>query len=253
MARDWTAAFNAAHADPVSRTFSDLMTAAMGDEHPRELGPYSWISRSELAAMADVVRTTGSRVVDIGCGRGGPGLWVAGETGAHLTGIDIAQAGLDAAARSAQVLGVEADFRLGSFSRVPLPDGAADVVMSVDAFLFEPDREAGAAELKRVLRPGGRLAMTSWDYHSQPVNRPPQVADHRPLLESAGFLVERYDETPDWEDRQRHLADGLLDNVDALAAEQGQDPDRLRSEIEEMRTTTDCMIRRFLLVARREG
>jgi hypothetical protein len=80
MTRDWTAAFNAAHADPVSSTFSDLMTAAMGEEHPRELGPYSWISRSELAAMADVVRTTGSRVVDVGCGRGGPGLWVAGGT-----------------------------------------------------------------------------------------------------------------------------------------------------------------------------
>ena len=155
MTRDWTATFNAAHADPVSRTFSDLMAAAMGEEHPRELGPYSWISRSELAVMADVVRATGTRLVDVGCGRGGPGLWVAAETGAHLTGVDIARAGLDAAAGSARALGVEADFLLGGFSDVPLPDGSVDVVMSVDAFLFEPDKQAGAVELARVLRRAG--------------------------------------------------------------------------------------------------
>ena len=93
--------------------------------------------------------------------------------------------------------------------------------------------------------------MTSWDYHSQPANRPPQVDDHRPLLEAAGFRVERYDETVDWERRQRSLADGLLHHADVLAAEQGQDVDDFRAGVEEMRATTDCMIRRFLIVAER--
>jgi SAM-dependent methyltransferase len=251
MAHDWTAVFNAAHADPVSSTFSDLMSAGMGEEHPQELGPYSWISRTELTMIADVVRDTGTRLVDVGCGRGGPGLWVAAETGAHLTGIDIASTGLEAATESARSLGVVADFRLGSFDDIPLDDASVDVAMSVDAFLFAPDKPAGARELARVLRPGGRLVMTSWDYHSQPVNRPPQVDDHRPLLADAGLAVERYDETADWEHRQRSFSDGLLANAHELARHHGEDPDAFRRAVVEMRATLDCMTRRFFLVARR--
>lgn len=251
MTQDWTAAFNTAHADPVTSIQADLMEQAMGGEYPRELGPYSWISRRELATIASVVQDTGPLLLDVGCGRGGPGLWVAAETGAHLTGVDIAQTGLDAAEESAGALGIDARFALGGFDRIPADDGAFDVVMSIDAFLFAPDKQAGAAELARVLRPGGRLVMTSWDYHSQPAGRPPQVEDHRTLLEAAGLDVERYDETDEWEPRIRSFAEGLLAHADEIAAEQGQDPQEVRRSVEEMAATVDCMIRRFLLIALR--
>jgi SAM-dependent methyltransferase len=148
-------------------------------------------------------------------------------------------------------LGVPAEFRLGRFEDLPLTSGEADVVMSVDAFLFTPDKAAAAHELARVIRPGGRLAMTTWDYHSQPENRPPQVDDHRPLLEAAGFEVERYDETDDWETRQRRTTDALLDRVEELAVETGQSVHELRAGTQEMAATFDCMIRRVLVVARR--
>lgn len=248
---DLTDVFNQAHAEPPSPLSTAIWREALGDEYPEGADPYSWVSRSELDAFADVVRATGPRLVDVGCGRGGPGLWVAKASGAELIGVDIAQTGLDAATVSALALGVSAGFRLGSFEDLPVDEGGADVVMSVDAFLFAPDKRAAAHELARVLRPGGRLAMTTWDYHSQPANRPPQVDDHRPLLEAAGFVVERYDDTDDWERRQRHTVVAMLDRAEALAEEAGQPVDDVRASIEDMAATFDCMIRRVLIVARR--
>jgi SAM-dependent methyltransferase len=248
---DLSAVFNAALAEPSSPTTTQIWRDALGAEYPEGADPYSWVSRSELDVMSGVVRDTGRRLVDVGCGRGGPGLWVARATGASLVGVDIAQTALDAAASSAALLGVDAAYRIGRFEELPIDDDAADVVMSVDAFLFTPDKAAGARELARVLRPGGRLVMTTWDYHTQPENRPPQVDDHRPLLEAAGFVVERYDDTVDWEARQRHTTDGLLAHVDELAAESGEPVEELRAGIAEMAATTDCMIRRVLIVARR--
>src|SRR5205823_1013639 len=120
-------------------------------------------------------------------------------TGASLIGIDVAETAVDAARRRAQdlMLADRAEFRLGSFDRTGLADGAADAVMSIDALLFAPDKAVAIAELHRVLRPGGRLVFTTWDYHSQPEGRPPQVDDHRPLLASTGFALLAYDETDD--------------------------------------------------------
>lgn len=248
---DLTEVFNQALADPPSPVTTAIWREALGDEYPEGADPYSWVSRSELDAISAVVRATGQDLVDVGCGRGGPGLWVAKATGARLVGVDIAQTGLDAAAASASAVGVPAQYRLGRFEDLPLPDGAADVVMSIDAFLFTPDKPGAARELARVLRPGGRLAMTTWDYHSQPVNRPPQVDDHRPLLEGAGFEVERYDDTDGWEARQRRTTDGLLAHAEELAVESGETVEEFRAGVEEMAATIDCMIRRVLVVARR--
>lgn len=248
---DLTAVFDEAHANPPSPTTTEVWREAMGEEYPEGVDPYSWVSRTELAAIRDVVRATGGRVADVGCGRGGPGLWVAAATGATLTGIDISQKGLDAATARAAALELDASFTLGSFDDLPLADDSVDVVMSVDAFLFAPDKPAGLAELARVIRPGGRLVMTSWDYHRQPANRPPQVDDHRPLLVDAGFDVERYDDTDDWLARQRATTAGMLTRLDAIAGEEGVDPEDVRPGIEEMDRTFDDMIRRFLVVARR--
>lgn len=246
---DLTAIFDDALADPPSPLTTAIWRAVMGPEYPEGADPYSWVSRTELDAIADVVRATGPRLVDVGCGRGGPGLWVARATEAGLTGVDIARAGLDAAAATADALATQAEFRLGAFESLPLDDDEADVVMSVDALIFTPDKPAAARELARVVRPGGRLVMTTWDYHRQPVNRPPQVDDHRPLLEAAGFEVERYEATVDWEARQRHTTDLMRAQVEALAQESGEPVADMVAGIEEMAATFDCMTRRVFVVA----
>ena len=85
----------------------------------------------------------------------------------------------------------------------------------------------------------------------QPVGRPPQVADHRPLLEDAGFELLADDETEDWYRRQRAIDEALLRDVVELAAETGADPEVLRAEIEEEMATGATMLRRVILVAAR--
>ena len=142
-------------------------------------------------------------------------------------------------------------YRLGDFESLPLADGEADAVMSIDALFFAPDKARAARELARVLRDGGRLVMTSWDYGTQPENRPPQVDDHRPILEAAGFEIRRYDEAEHWQERMRSIDASLLDCVEEFAVEDGSDPNEVREGILDMDRTIDHMIRRILIVAER--
>ena len=224
---DWVEVFTREFDQPESAVQARIWADVLGDEYPAELAPYSYTTRSELQFIAAALAVGGGDVlVDIGCGRGGPGLWVAATTGARYVGIDIAASALDAVSRRAERLGLSIagshhrrELRLASSRRCE-----ADAVMSIDALLFAPDKPTAAAEMARVLRPGGRLVATTWDYHAQPVGRPPQVSDHRPLLADVGLEVEVYDETVDWDQRQRAIAERLLDSVDELANESGEDP-----------------------------
>ena len=252
--QDWAAVFDQAFAVPASSVEERIWRDAFGGEYPEGLDTYSYLSRTELTRFgAEVNLSPGDLLADIGCGRGGPGLWVIGETGASLVGIDISASALDSARTRAASLGL-ADrwaWREGSFEATGLEDGSLDAGMSVDAFLFTPDKDAAARELARVLRPGGRLVMTTWDYHSQPQGRPPQVEDHRPLLQAAGFDVLAYEETVDWRERQEKTTDGLLAAVDELAEESGASREDLEADLMLMRANDATIIARRLIVAER--
>lgn len=249
--RDWRREFNEVFAEPESAVVARIWQEVLGDEYPAELSPHSCITRSELRRIAhEVDLAPGDRLVDLGCGRGGVGIWVARQTGARLTGIDISDAAVAAASDLARRLGVDAAFRQGTFEATGLADESADAVMSVDALLFTPSKAAALAESRRVLRAGGRLVFTTWDYHSQPGGRPPQVADHRPLLTDAGFEVLLYEETPGWRLTLARTGAMLLAAADALAAEAGVPADKVRQELEEENATIDAMSRRVLVVAR---
>jgi ubiquinone/menaquinone biosynthesis C-methylase UbiE len=252
MAQDWSAVFTDVFTQPESDVEAQVWAEVLGDEYPAELAPYSYTTRSELARMAQEVRVgAGDLLADVGSGRGGPGLWVAATTGASYCAVDIAQTGLDEVQRRAERLGLadRVQTRLGRFEELPFEGGEVAAVMSVDALLFTPDKQAALHELARVLRPGGRLVLTTWDYSRTPEGRPPQVPDHRPLIEAAGLRLVAYDDTPDWEQRQRAIHARLLERVEELAAEDGSDPEEVRAGLVEMEGTTDCMIRRVLMVA----
>ncbi len=251
---DWVAEFTKTFEQPDSRVAARIWAEVLGDEYPAELAPFSFTTRSELSRVAVALRvSTGDVLVDIGCGRGGPGLWVAATTGARYVGVDIAPSALVEVQARARGLGLDDRVRTveGRFDALPIDDAGADAVMSIDALLFAPDKSAAAREMARVLRPGGRLVATTWDYHSQPVGRPPQVDDHRALLSDAGLAVDAYDETPDWDRQQRAISDLLLAHVEELAAETSEDPDVVRAELREMAATQDMMSRRVLIVATR--
>ena len=251
--KDWTSEFRKVFASgsSVEVRISHIVD---GDEYPAELEPYSFVTRSELRRVAAEVQVgAGDHVVDVACGSGGPGLWVAATTGSRLIGIDIADTALDAARRRAEVMGLGplVEYRIGSFDDTGLAAASASAAMSVDALMFAPDKERAIRELARVLRPGGRLVFTSWDFHEQPIDRPPQVDDHRPLLEAAGFRVLAYEDTPLWRERLQRYCELLLASVDELAYESEESSDVVRARAVVMKKNIDCMTRRLLAVALR--
>jgi ubiquinone/menaquinone biosynthesis C-methylase UbiE len=251
--RDWKAEFERTYAGRPSAVAERVWRGVFGDEYPAGVDPFSGVSVSELERIAAEVRVGESdAIVDLGCGRGGPGLWVAMATGADLVGIDISSTALEAARERATRLGLDgrARFHEASFEDTCLPDRSVDALISIDALLFSTDKAAALAEFRRILRPASRLVFTSCDYHRQPAGRPPQVDDHRPLLDAAGFEVLAYEETDDWHRRISDTTAGLLENAAELATESGQDIETTTERLREMQATIECMSRRILVVAR---
>jgi SAM-dependent methyltransferase len=253
---DRRARFEQTFTGPVSAVRARIWQQVYGPEYPAWADPFSYISVTELRHFTHELHAgPGQCLVDAGCGRGGPGLWVAAITGARLIGIDPDEAALAAARCRAGRAGMDgqASFRQGTFSDTGLPGGSAKAVMSIDALLFASSKPAAAAELARILTPGGRLVLTSWDYHSQPVGRPAQVTDHRPLLDQAGFDVLSYQETHAWRDRQQRTGQALLAAAAELAAESGITAARQRARITEMNANMATITRRVLVTAQRRS
>jgi SAM-dependent methyltransferase len=248
--RDWRGVFEETYAGPPSKVADGVWRRVFGDDYPVGVDPHSYVTVDELERfVTETCVGEDGTLVDLGCGRGGPGLFVAMATGARLIGLDIAENALMAARERARSLGTRAEFQLGSFDDTGLVAGAVDAVLSVDALLFAVDKEAALREMHRILAPTGRLVFTSWDYHRQPAGRPPQVDDHRPLLSAAGFDVLAYDETADWRARIEATTSGLIENAAELAAESGQPVEEVRADLAEMQTTIDAMSRRVFVVA----
>jgi 2-polyprenyl-3-methyl-5-hydroxy-6-metoxy-1,4-benzoquinol methylase len=83
-----------------SPTRQRIRREVYGDEYPEDVDPRSFITRSELRSLADALRVgPGQTFVDLGCGHGGPGLWVARETGASVVGIDLSRLAIASAAQ----------------------------------------------------------------------------------------------------------------------------------------------------------
>lgn len=258
---DWPTVFDDAYTRQDRReTRRRIGRDVYGDEYPELADPYSFTTRTELGRIAAETRTgPGERLVDLGCGRGGPGLVVAVRTGARLLGLDISEVALaEARQAAARFPGLDAEgvrFRPGDFAATGLQDGAVRAVMSVDALTFATDKQCALDEIFRVLAPGGRLVFTSWDYHRTPDGRPPQVPDHRPVLERAGFHIAAYEETPDWRRRMRAVSQGLIDRRDELAEDEGgEEADAVVASVRhQLEHQIPLMARRVLAVAERRA
>jgi 2-polyprenyl-3-methyl-5-hydroxy-6-metoxy-1,4-benzoquinol methylase len=161
MADDWRAAFEATYGEPPSRVQERIWRNVLGDEYPDGLDPYSYVSRTELDRFAAESQVgAGNLLVDLGCGRGGAGLWVAAATGARLLGIDIAEAAIEAARSRAASMGSDATFQRGTFEATGVDGGTVDAVMSVDALLFTPDKSAAMVELHLIVRSWCRVLVS---------------------------------------------------------------------------------------------
>ena len=104
----------------------------------------------------------GETVLDIGCGAGTDLLLAARKVGpgGRAIGIDMTEAMRDRARSSAAVAGLtNVEVYLADATAIPLQDASVDVVISNGVLNLVPEKEKGFQEIRRVLRPGGRLQL----------------------------------------------------------------------------------------------
>jgi SAM-dependent methyltransferase len=103
----------------------------------------------------------GMRVLDVACGSGNQSI-PAARSGAQVTGVDIAPNLIEQARNWAENEGLEIRFDEGDAENLFYPDASFDTVLTMFGAMFAPRPEQVAAELLRVCRPGGVIAMGNW-------------------------------------------------------------------------------------------
>ncbi|MDH4143871.1 MAG: methyltransferase domain-containing protein [Acidimicrobiia bacterium] len=105
----------------------------------------------------------GEAVLDVACGTGLIARLAAAAVGASgsVTGIDVAPEMIEVAAAASQTDGAEIEWLEADAASLPSPDQSYDVVLCQMGLMFVEDKAAAIAEMKRVLRPGGRLVINT--------------------------------------------------------------------------------------------
>lgn len=151
----------------------------------------------------------GDKVLDLGCGIGGPALNIAAHSGASVTGINITPFQIEIAQARAKEQGLDDRVRFveGDFMNMPFEDNWFDAAYALEAACHAPDMEALFREVARVVKPGGlflgqdeccknEISSEEYDEFIEPINRANalphllQLRDYSPLLSSAGFIIE---------------------------------------------------------------
>jgi SAM-dependent methyltransferase len=115
---------------------------------------------SELLCDAAGLRA-GSRVLDVAGGSGNTAL-AAARNGARVVTLDYVPSLLERAQYRAAAEGLEIETVVGDAQALPFPDRAFDAVISVVGAMFAPDQRRTAAEMLRVCRSGGTIALANW-------------------------------------------------------------------------------------------
>ena len=103
----------------------------------------------------------GWRVLDVATGSGNAAI-AAARHGCTAVGVDYVPALLESGRRRAEAEGLPVELLEGDAEALPFPDSSFDAVTSVFGSMFAPDHARAAAELLRVCRPGGTIALASW-------------------------------------------------------------------------------------------
>jgi ubiquinone/menaquinone biosynthesis C-methylase UbiE len=155
-----------------------------------------------LAQSAEV--KSGQRVLDVGCGIGGPSRYLAATFGCQVTGIDLTAEYIEIAAMLAQRVGLsdKVTYQQGDALDLPFPDSTFDLVWSQNAAMNIENRKRLYDEIRRVVKRSGRLAIQDVaagtggaPYYPAPWARDAGISflitpqQTRDLLERSGFRV----------------------------------------------------------------
>ena len=190
----------------------------------------------------------GSTLLDLACGRGAYGLLIAQKAGISLIGVDFSAQALTEAREQAVRMGVSsASFRIGELTATGLPDASVEAVLCTDAIQF-PDEPASAYdEIRRVLKPGGRVVLTCWeplDRGDERLSLRVRRADLGVGLDQAGFTAVEVRDRPSWLAREHALWE------EAVTLDPGDDPALRSLHAEGVKSLQwTALLRRVLAVA----
>jgi ubiquinone/menaquinone biosynthesis C-methylase UbiE len=193
----------------------------------------------------------GKVLLDLACGRGGYGMWLARDTGCEVVGVDFSAVAVEDAQQRVGAFGLDgrASYVVGDLLGTGLDDASVDAVLCVDAVQFAGDPEKACREVLRVLRPGGAAAFTAWEaLDPDDAELPDRIRrlDLHAALPAAGFTEVRVEDRQDWHEAEQRFWDavGVL--------EPGEDQG-LRDAVDEGRWVRTVMlprVRRVLATGR---
>lgn len=117
-----------------------------------------------IRKLLDGIETRGRRILDVGCGIGGPAFEMAETHGAEVVGIDLEAPLIERARAAARQRGLEDRCRFEVVAPGPFPfeDSSFDIVLSSGAVTQTANTAGLIADCLRVLRPGGHLTCYEW-------------------------------------------------------------------------------------------
>lgn len=128
-------------------------------------GDFGQIAKAAASGAEDFIKRLnlqpGMTVLDVACGTGNLAL-PAARAGAIVTGVDIAPNLVEQARENAEREGLKIQFDEGDAESLPYENASFDAVVTMFGAMFAPRPELVAAELKRVCRTGGFIAMANW-------------------------------------------------------------------------------------------
>lgn len=152
--------YNSSYSSFTDGPYEEIRKETYGED----LGQTGWMTARYLDDFITKMQLSrSSKVLEVGCGAGGCTLYLARQSGAAVTGIDINEHGIEAASQlaAAQELGSQVQFhRIDASTRLPFEDECFDVVFSNDAICHIANRGETLREWHRVLKPAARVLFT---------------------------------------------------------------------------------------------
>lgn len=125
---------------------------------------YQAIARHEHYLAHQIGIKDGMKVLDVGCGVGGPAREIVKFTGCHVTGLNNNDYQIDRAITYAQKEGLasQLNFVKGDFMQMSFPENSFDAVYAIEATVHAPSLEGVYSQIFRVLKPGGTFGVYEW-------------------------------------------------------------------------------------------
>ena len=206
-----------------------------------DIGQQSFITPIYLDKLIQRLNINeGSYVLDVGCGVGGPAIYIANKTGCTIAGVDVSDVGIETANKLAKKSNLEnrTEFYLGDAMKMPYSDDSFDIAISLNVMNVFEDKVGLFKEVLRVLKPSGIWAFLSGTFDMPDdleITRKmargyliPQYYDslenYRKKLIEAGFKIEEITEyVSDFRVQNKKWGDAYKKHFDEIAEEQGKE------------------------------